>query len=392
MANPSAVLVPFVDPDKIVRFPEPQLRVLPRRRFRKAARRKSNKLTIDFPGAGKIAFHSPGRFHVWTSEWVRKFIETSFSVPEILEVEIDTFTETATLSFDPANSSTAFFQRLAENFRDKRASTSRPAFPTEVFRAIPRSLPRLRAFRHGDIISTWQLRLESPGLVRLRNALILNKPNLVRRLERGLLGLPGVEYFQVQTFAGTLTVEFNPQLSNCAAIVSQLDASLAQAAVKSRNEKQDHSFAVATASLALSAVATFAVPLLRPIAMVLMLYTAVPSFNRAQRILKSEKRLNVDVLDSIVFVACSVTGQVFAGAMTAWFLNLGRKLLLQTQAESERVIHQAFGKQSTYARVLRDGQEIVTPLSRIHPQDVIVIHTGEAVPVDGVIAEGRCHP
>ncbi len=340
MANPAAVLVPFVDPDKIVRFPEPELRVVPRRRFRKAAQRKSNKLTIRFPEAGQIAFNSPGRFHLWTSDWVRRFIETSFGVPEILEVEIDTFTETATLSFDPTASSTAFLQRLAEIFRNKSASESRPSFPAEVFRAIPKSLPRLRTFRHGDIISTWQLRHESTGLVRLRNALILNKPDLVRRLERGLLGLPGVEYFQVQAFSGTLTVEFNPQVSNRTAIVSQLDASLAQAAVKSRHEKQDRSFAVATASLALSAVATFAVPPLRPIAMVLMLYTAAPSFRRAQRVLKHEKRLGVDVLDSIVFVACSVTGQVFAGAMTAWFLNLGRKLLLQTQAESERVIHQ----------------------------------------------------
>ncbi len=388
MANPSAVLVPFVDPDKIVRFPEPQLRVVPRRRFRKTASRKSNKLTIHFPGAGKIAFHSPGRFQLWTSAWVRRFIETSFSVPEILEVEIDTFTETATLSFDPTDSSAALLQRLAEGFRDKSSNASRPSFPAEVFRAIPKSLPRLRTFRHGNTISTWQLRHESPGVVRMRNALILNKPDLVRRLERGLLGLPGVEYFQVQAFAGTLTVEFNPQLTNRAGIVSQLDVSLAQIAAKSRREKQDHSFAVATASLALSAVATFAVPPLRPIAMVLMLYTAVPSFERAQRVLTHEKRLGVDVLDSIVFVACSVTGQVFAGAMTAWFLNLGRKLLVQTQAESERVIHQAFGKQATYARVLRDGQEIVTPLNRIHPQDVIVIHTGEAVPVDGVIAEG----
>ena len=388
MASSAAVLVPFAEPDNIIRFPKTITQPRPGHRFRKKPLRKSKDLEISFPEPGKVEFHSPGRFHSWTTEWVRKFIEAAFSLPEVNEVEVDTFTEAATLTYDLNKSGSVLLQELAGVFRGDAKPGNQPFLPADVFRAIPKTLPRLRTFRHGGIISTWQLRHESAGLLRLRNAVILNKPELVQRLERSLLGLAGVDYFQVQPFAGTLTIEFNPQIADRQGIVSHLDAALAQGATKSRREKRDHAFAIATASLFLSAWATFIIPPLRPVAMLLMLYTAAPSFRRASRVLRRERRLGVDVLDSIIFVACSMTGQVFAGAMTAWFLNLGRKLLLQTQAESERVLHQAFGKQADFAHVLRDGQEVATPLARIHPQDLIVVHTGEAVPVDGVITDG----
>ncbi len=168
----------------------------------------------------------------------------------------------------------------------------------------------MRTFRHGEVISTWELRRETADSVRLRNALILNKPHLVQRLERGLLGLAGVEYFKFHALTGTLTIEFNPQVIQRPGIVSQLDAALAQSPGKTRPRKRDHAFAVATVSLAFSAWATFVAPPLRPLAMALMLYTAIPTFRRARRVLQRERRLGVDVLDSIIFIACSLTGQV----------------------------------------------------------------------------------
>jgi Cu2+-exporting ATPase len=390
MANSAAALIPLVEPDNIIPFPRAKVKPArpPRRRFGASRSRAKRGLDISFPGPGEIAFHSGARFATWNSDWIRKFIETSFSVPEIREVEIDPLMETATLRHEAGEHSTELLQKLGQIFQRKLAPEISPSFPLAVFRAIPKSIPRLRVFRHGTIISTWEARHEVHGLIRLRNPLVLNKPHLVQRLERGLLGLPGVDSFRTQTLAGSLTVEFNPQVTNRQGIVAHLDTALAQTPGRVKRAKSDHAFSVATVSLFLSAWATFVVPPLRPLAMVLMLYTAVPSFQRARRVLQDERRLGVDVLDSIIFIACSLTGQVFAGAMTAWFLNLGRKLLLHTQAESEQILLQAFGKQATVANVLKDGREIETPLEKIQPDDLIVIHTGEAVPVDGVIAEG----
>ncbi|MFO0957981.1 MAG: heavy metal translocating P-type ATPase [Isosphaeraceae bacterium] len=48
----------------------------------------------------------------------------------------------------------------------------------------------------------------------------------------------------------------------------------------------------------------------------------------------------------------------------------------------------AFGKQPRYAWLYRDGVEVQVPLDRLQAGDLIVVNTGEVVPVDGVIAEG----
>jgi hypothetical protein len=209
MASPAAVLVPFVEPDKIIRFPRQKLRsVRPARgrRFRQKPTRPKKDFDILFPEPGKFAFHSPARFRVWASDWVRNFIEASFSLPEVVEVEVDTFTETATLSFGQPANGEELLKKLAQVFRGDLQPEARAVFAADVFRAIPKSVPRLRTFRHGETISTWQMRHEGAGLIRLRNALILNKPNFVQRLERALLGLAGVDYFKFHPFAGTLTV------------------------------------------------------------------------------------------------------------------------------------------------------------------------------------------
>jgi heavy metal translocating P-type ATPase len=360
--------------------------VKPTARQRKSLR--ENDLDISFPQVGKIAFHSPSRFSSWTRESVRRFVEISFGLSEIFEVEVDPFLRTATLTYHPSGGATSVMSKVSRLYRGDAPADASASFSRELFRAIPKTQPRLRAFRYGEAISIWEPRAESSGSIRLRNVSILGKRHLVRRLERELMGVVGIERFDVHPISGCLTVEFNAQVVQTPLIVAHLDAALCSAPRKAPKSSADAGLKIATVSLALSACATFVAPALLPVGMALMLYTAMPSFRRAVHVVKHERRLGVDVLDSIIFVACSFTGQIFAGAMTAWFLNLGRKLLEDTQAQSERMLLQAFGKQSATACVLHDGVEVVTPLEKIRPGDLVAVHTGEAVPVDGIISEG----
>ena len=63
-------------------------------------------------------------------------------------------------------------------------------------------------------------------------------------------------------------------------------------------------------------------------------------------------------------------------------------LVKLTQDNSKRMLMSVFGKQARFVWLCRDGAEIEVPLEEIKPRDVIVVNTGEAVPVDGVIKEG----
>ena len=96
----------------------------------------------------------------------------------------------------------------------------------------------------------------------------------------------------------------------------------------------------------------------------------------------------MDVLDAIVVVGCLGTMSIFPGAVLCWCLSFGRVLVKQTQDNSKKLLLNAFGKQPRYVWLYRDGAEVQVPLDRLQKGDVIVVNTGEVVPVDGHVVEG----
>ncbi len=360
----------------------------PARAVSKSYSWESADLKISFPERGRMVLHSPSRFSSWRTPASRTFVEQSFGAEEVAEVEIDTVARTATVIFDAHCGLRNALRKIAQIYRGEAEPDLKPVFPPDLLRAVPKNLPCLRVFRYGNTISTWEKRFTMPGWIRFRNATVLNKKHLVSLLERELLGIIGIDHYKVHPRAGCITVGFNPRAIHPEQIVRHLDSALAKAPARAPKVKPDFDFPIASTSLGLSAVATFFVPPLVPVSAALMLYTAVGSYRRAYEVLFREKRLGVDVLDSIIFTACLFTGEIFAGAMTAWFLSLGRKLLRQTRAESAKVLLEAVGKQPGMARVLRNGKEIELVLEQVRRDDLVVVHTGEVVPVDGVITEG----
>jgi Cu2+-exporting ATPase len=337
----------------------------------------------------RVVFHSQSRFGSWRNSVTRKFLEQSFGIPEVREVEIDTLSRTATLSFRARGNTKLVLGKIARVYRGEQAPEIHPTFPADIFRVLPKTLCRLRTFRHGETISKWELRLSLPGWMRLRNALVINKAHFAEALERELLGLIGVEEFKLHQNAGSISIAFNPIIIRADQVVRQLDLALVRAPVRRKRSSSRFDLPVATGSLVLSTIATFFVPSLLPVGAALMLYTGIPSFRRAWRVVTNERRLGVDVLDAILFAACLFTGQTFVGALMAWFLSFGRKLLRQTRKDSANMLLQAFGKQPATARVLRAGQEVEVTLEKVRLGERVVLYTGEIVPVDGVVEEGN---
>src|SRR5271169_5360080 len=138
----------------------------------------------------------------------------------------------------------------------------------------------------------------------------------------------------------------------------------------------------------MAAIAQFAAPGLLPAAAVLFAYTSIPTFKAARGVLVDERRLGVDVLDAIVVVGCLGTMAIFPGAVLCWCLSFGRVLVKRTQDNSKKLLLNAFGKQPRYAWLFRDGTEVQVPLDRLQVGDLVVVNTGEVVPVDGHVVEG----
>ena len=246
----------------------------------------------------------------------------------------------------------------------------------------------IRYFRYGTIVTHWEIKHELPGRLRLKNPVIHRKAELCQAIERELMGVLGIDYFKTNPLTSTVLVQYDRKQLSRDQIIEILESALAHAENPAQKDKLDLHLPLCTASVPMAAVAQFAVPGLLPAAAVLFAYTSIPTFKAAREVLVEERRLGVDVLDAIVVVGCLGTMSIFPGTVLCWCLGFGRVLVKKTQDDSKKLLLNAFGKQPRYVWLYRDGAEVQISLDQLQPLDVIVVNTGEVVPVDGIIAQG----
>jgi heavy metal translocating P-type ATPase len=246
----------------------------------------------------------------------------------------------------------------------------------------------IRYFRYGTIVTHWEIKHELPGRLRLRNSIIHRKEELCQALERELMSVLGIDYFKTNPITSTVLVQYDRKQLSREQIVEILETALLNVEHPLRRDAVDLHLPLCTASVPLAAVAQFAAPALLPAAAVLFAYTSIPTFKSAWAVLVEEKRLGVDVLDAIVVVGCMGTMAIFPGTVLCWCLSFGRVLVKKTQDNSKKLLLNAFGKQPRYVWLYRDGTEVQIAMDRLQPNDVIVVNTGEVVPVDGIIIHG----
>ena len=258
--------------------------------------------------------------------------------------------------------------------------------PRLKLRTDPQGL--IRVFKHGAQVSTWEVRHEIPGRMRLRNQALHRRSEVCQAIERELMSVLGVTNYKTNPLTATVLVLYNEDQIRRDQVLEILQSALDRADLDGAKDRHDLDFALCTVSVPLAAAAQFAVPALIPASAALFLYTAIPSFKSAYEVLFKERRLGVDVLDSIVVAACLGTSSVFAGSVLCWCLGFGRMLVKKTEDNSKKMLLNVFGKQPRYVWLYCNGAELETPLDQVQQGDVIVVHTGEAVPVDGKIKEG----
>ncbi len=246
----------------------------------------------------------------------------------------------------------------------------------------------VRYFRHESVMTGWEITLDRPGRLRLKNRALYRKASLCQAIERELMGVLGVDQYRTSSLTCTVQVNYDPAQLGTLEVIEVLDSALAAAERPTGLDKLDLHLPICTASLPIAAAAQFAVPALLPAAAAVFVYTSIPTFREAYRVLVKERRLGVDVLDSIVVIGCLGTMAIFPGAVLCWCLSFGRVLVKRTQDNSRKMLLNAFGKQPRHAWLYREGAEVQVPLDRLQKGDLIVVNTGEIVPVDGHIVEG----
>jgi Cu2+-exporting ATPase len=223
--------------------------------------------------------------------------------------------------------------------------------------------------------------------MRLYNPALLRRRELCQAIERELMNTFGIDRYSTNELTATLLIDYDPKQIPRHQIIEILDAVLPKAREFPRSEV-DLDLPICTASVALAVTSQFLVPGLAPVSAAVFLYSVIPSFKNAYEVVFEERRLGVDVLDAIVVLTCLATNRVLAGTVLGFTLGIARKLVQRTEDNSKKMLLNVFGKQPRFVWLEANGAEVETPLERLKINDVIVVHTGETVPVDGDVVDG----
>lgn len=114
----------------------------------------------------------------------------------------------------------------------------------------------------------------------------------------------------------------------------------------------------------------------------------LPVFEAAKRSVKQQRRVTYHVISAINVMGIWFGGFYVPAIASTIFYYMGEKLLMVTEDRSHKGLISVFSKQPRSVWLLREGVEIAQPFESILPGDIIVVHAGGYMPVDGTVVDG----
>ena len=237
----------------------------------------------------------------------------------------------------------------------------------------------------------FQIKHESKGRVRLRamqNRMSIEQADV---LESWLLTLPGVDQVSVHERICGVTIAFH---GDRAELYRKLAAfSYETAAQPSR--KDSFSTRAMNREYKEKLISQVITHFLRvaflpdPLRFLISSCQVLPRiWKAAQTLLKG--KLTVDVLDGVSLGVSLFTGDFSTAGSVAFMLKIGETLDEWTHKKSVADLAKSMSLQIDQVwQIVDDGTQKLTPISEIKQNDIIVVHTGHVIPLDGILERGE---
>lgn len=120
----------------------------------------------------------------------------------------------------------------------------------------------------------------------------------------------------------------------------------------------------------------------------LIVYLEWPIYQAAWRDLKEKRGVKIDGLMALFTTGAWLTRNYVTSAFSIFTLAISDKITSKTRERSRQQLIEVFDQQPRTVRLWKDGQEVETPFAAVQADDIIVVHAGQTMPVDGVVSEG----
>lgn len=253
----------------------------------------------------------------------------------------------------------------------------------------------------------------TPGRVRFRVPRLRRRPRLAAEARLHLQKLEGVIWVRDNHVCASLALGYLPDKTTQADILAEIRRLLPHSQAGSLSERGSAScpvcqaqttqtnpvrwaglrfagFSLVTAGAFLAKTVfklTVRQTLLSPLGLLTALGT-LPLLSKAVRDLR-ERRFSLDgFLAGSTLVAVGM-GEAFTALEILWIDSGAEFLSAWISQRSRRAISEILQVTSKNTFISVDGQEVEVPVDQVRPGDLVVLHTGEKVSVDGEVVDGK---
>ena len=210
---------------------------------------------------------------------------------------------------------------------------------------------------------------------------------MCQAVERELMSVIGIDSYKASPRRARCSFSITRRTLRREQLIEILESAVKNIAAPVKKDKPDLLFPLCTVSLPLAAAAQFAVPVLLPVSAALVRLHGHSQF---------QGRLQVFPKNVAWGSTCWIRSSSGSASRRARYSPArccagAWASAASVQEDAGRLQEDAderFGKAPRFVWLYRDGVEIETPAGQAPEGDMIVVKTGEVVPVDGFVAEG----
>lgn len=162
---------------------------------------------------------------------------------------------------------------------------------------------------------------------------------------------------------------------------------LERVATEGEREKHLHYMKISGVSIGLAGLAhlnpIFAIPMI-----LTFTYAAIPYLRIVENSLLQKKKIDGYVLYGIADFMTLGLGRTMTASFAVGLLHTAHFVISNAQQNSKQSLINIFAKQPNTVWLLKDGVEIESPLENVVIDDIVVVHSGDLIPVDGIIIKG----
>lgn len=345
-------------------------------------------------GTDGVSIHSPELFGAGNHSRLRDFLARAFSVSEVEGVELRRATGLGRIHHGAVANPAQIWRKLSRvlsasreaSLVSRRADAQRPVDAELLYLDGPADTP-VRVSRIGGVLSTWRVRHQGEGSLRLSHPVLRNRRDVAFRLEEELAAILGIEAFSANTLTAGVNIRFDARRTTAERIARELEQAWPRLLEGLDGPPSRKRLLAAAALTGLSYVGQYVAPQVRPFALAgVALYASPNVLNAARELSRGE--VGIYALYSTGLGFMLVSGMPFTASLMALFMQSWPRLARTSLVRSQRRLFAGHRRRPRWARVERAGVEHEVSVEALRAGDIVVVARGELVPVDGVVEGG----